>query len=80
MKKRRLKKWVKVILTIIILGISLLMYLEARRIGCIAQTNTFYEGLAIIIWSWILLGQPVSIMAIWGCFDYSKGANNEIFN
>ena len=35
---RRLKKWVKVILTIIIVGISATMYIKTGRLGELAQS------------------------------------------
>lgn len=66
MKKRKLKRWFKITLTIIILAVSLLIYLNTIKLGSLAQTSTKHEILTIISWAWLLLGQTGVILTIWG--------------
>ena len=62
---RRLKKWVKVILTIIIVGISATMYIKSGRLGELAQSSQFYRALTISTWAWLIFGQMISLYLIW---------------
>lgn len=71
MKKRRLKRWVKVILTIIVIAISTFIYSRTITLGKLASTNNYYEIITIFCWAWLIIGQFIVITSIWG-------GNNEI--
>lgn len=65
MKKRRLKKWVKVFITIILLLFSMWMYSKCGILGQMAQSNGFYEALVIMAWVWLLFGPVSVLMLLW---------------
>ena len=52
----RLKKWVKVVLTLIILGVSIYIY---SKLG---YDSSIYQ---ILGWIWLVMIQPVLYMNIW---------------
>lgn len=62
MKRRRLKKWVKILLIIMIILISALIYQKTGKFGELAQDNIFYRVICVSAWIWLLFGQ---IWAIW---------------
>lgn len=57
MKRRRLKKWVKIILIIMIILVSTLIYQKTGKLGELAQNSTIYLGLCLSAWIWLFLGQ-----------------------
>lgn len=65
MKRLRLKKWVKVVLTIVTLMISVIAYLKSAEYGILAQTQSTYELLCIGIWFWLLAGQMIILSLVW---------------
>ena len=67
-KKYKLKGWVKVVLTIILLFVSLSIYLRIGELGQLAQTSIGYLLICIGAWFWLLTGQMIVIVALWG--DY----------
>lgn len=62
---RRLKKWVKVVLTIIIVGVSAVMYIKSGSLGELAQSSQFYKALTLGTWAWLIFGQMISLYLIW---------------
>lgn len=56
MERLRLKKWVKVLLTAIIIIISLLVYLS---------TGKSNYNIEVIKWLWLIGGQMISYSLIW---------------
>ena len=64
-KKKVLKKWVKVALTITVLFIGLVIYSYAGILGEMAQTSKWYLALCIFAWCWLFAGQFLLIELIW---------------
>ena len=60
----RLKKWVKVVLTIILLISTIIMWFYVGEWGKLMATSKTYENLTIFGWMWIIL-QPFIIGSIW---------------
>ena len=56
MEKLRLRKWVKVLLTAIVIIISLLVYLS---------TGKSNYNIEVIKWLWLIGGQMISYSLIW---------------
>lgn len=65
MRKLKLKRWVKVTLTVLIIAISLLLYTKTGTLGKLAQDSKFYESLTLLAWFWIILGQITTISILW---------------
>lgn len=65
MKKRKLKKWVKVILTMLIMILSLMIYSKIGELGILAQNNDFYLLVCAISWVWLMAGQFTTYNLIW---------------
>lgn len=63
--KRKLRKWVKVVLTIILIGISILLYSYAGVIGELAQIYKVYQLVCICVWGWLLVGQMIVYGYLW---------------
>lgn len=64
MKKRRLKKWVKIVLIIMIILLDVIIYRKTGILGELAQTSIFYLVLTIMSWGWLLMGQIIAICLI----------------
>ena len=64
-KKKVLKKWVKVVLTAIVLIIGTLIYNVTYSIGYMAQTSNLYTTLCVLSWFWLLIGQIAVLDSIW---------------
>jgi len=64
--KRKLKKWVKIALIIIVILTSTLIYQKTGFLGILAQSNIIYLVLCVSAWIWLLFGQFVAIYFIVG--------------
>ena len=60
----RLKKWVKVVLTIILLISTIIMWFNVGEWGKLVETSKLHENLTIFGWMWIMV-QPFIIGSIW---------------
>ena len=65
MKKRKLKKWVKVLMTIGVIMFSAGIYSKTYELGIMAPSNDTYAGVCIICWAWLIVGQIALIEYIW---------------
>lgn len=65
MKKKKLKKWVKVVLSIMILGASIYIYSKTNTWGTLAQDSKFYEGLTVLSWLWLILVPVGGLSLLW---------------
>lgn len=66
MKKRlKLRTWVKIILTILILFVSYLVYIGVGILGGIATIDKINEMLVYIGWFWLIVGQVLFLSSIW---------------
>lgn len=63
--KMELRKWAKVVLTILILILSLAVYMKVDYWGFLARSSNFYELVSIIGWFWLIVGQMVVYARIW---------------
>ena len=63
-RKMRLKKRIKIILTIILLVSALFIYLKTGIWGELAQNSKFYENLSLFSWFWLFM-QPFALTMIW---------------
>lgn len=60
----RLKKWVKVTLTVILVMSAIMMYSKVGVWGALAQSSRLYENLTLCGWIWLML-QPFMIGSVW---------------
>lgn len=65
MKKRRLKRWVKVVLTLIVIHISFFIWKQTGTLGELAQKSDFYLVLCASAWGYLLIGQVLIYEIIW---------------
>lgn len=65
MKRLKLKGWVKVVLTIIVLIISAVIYSKVGTLGELAQTHKGYQFICIGAWFWLLTGQVLALTFVW---------------
>ena len=64
-KKLKLKRWVKVLTTLIVIGLGILIYSKLGDIGSEATTNTLASILCIMGWTYLLFVQIVVLSGIW---------------
>ena len=62
----RLRKWVKVVLTIIVIHLSFFIWKQTGIIGNRAETSRLYLGLCMASWFYLIIGQTLIYAAIWG--------------
>lgn len=60
-----LKKWVRVVLTLIVLAFSVYLYTQTDTLGKLAEESNFYKTLCLMAWGWITLGQLTIYSIIW---------------
>lgn len=65
MKKRKLKKWVKILITFLIIIFSVIIYSQAIRLGKLVMINQLYLIRTILAWFWLLMGQFIVIYFVW---------------
>lgn len=65
MKRRRIRKWVKILLTSITIISSALVYVLTVDFGAKAQTSIFYTITTLSAWIWLFLGQFAVYYFIW---------------
>lgn len=65
MKKRKLKKWVKVAISLIVVMVGLLIYAKTGILGQLAQDSIIYLLICITAWIWLFLGQFSLLYFIW---------------
>lgn len=62
---KKLRKWVKVVLTMLLLTLSLIIYMKLDYWGFLARSSNFYVAVSIIGWFWLIVGQMVIYSRIW---------------
>ena len=65
MKKRRLKKWVKILLTILTILVSAVIYILTVVLGTKTQESVFHLAGTITAWIWLFMGQFGAYYLIW---------------
>ena len=62
---KKLRKWVKVVLTMLLLTLSLIIYMKLDYWGFLARSSNFYVAVSIIGWFWLIVGQMAVYARIW---------------
>lgn len=62
---KRLKRWVKIVLTILLLILSFIIYIKLDYWGFLARSSNFYMLVSIIGWFWLTVGQMTVYARIW---------------
>lgn len=62
---KKLRKWVKVVLTTLLLILSLIIYIKLDYWGFLVRSSNFYMLVSIIGWLWLIVGQMVIYSRIW---------------
>ena len=65
MKKRKLRKWVKILLTIMILIFSIIIYILMAKFGAKVQESIISLVGIVCAWIWLILGQFGVYYFIW---------------
>lgn len=64
-KQLKLKRWVKVVLTVVIIIISAFIYSKTGIVGELAQASKLYQLVCFGAWGWLLVGQMITYSVIW---------------
>lgn len=65
MKRIKLRKWVKVVITLIIFLISVKIYAEMGQIQTNSISNINYQLRLVLCWTWLIIGQTMCYMILW---------------
>ena len=65
MKKLRMKRWVKVVITILLIHLSFYIWKQTGILGELAQRNSIYLVLSVMSWIYLLIGQAMIYCKIW---------------
>ena len=63
--KKRLKKWVKVVITVLVGVAGIMLWKQAGTVGELAQTSTTYFILCLLLWFYLLVGQILILKLLW---------------
>lgn len=66
----KLRKWVKVVLTILVILVSFKIYAEMGQIHTKAVSSINYQVIAILGWTWLIIGQIWVYSIIWERKEY----------
>ena len=61
----RLKRWVRVVITLIVIHISFFIWKQIGRLGELAQKDTLYLILCVASWFYLIIGQTLIYEKIW---------------
>lgn len=61
----KLKRWVRVVLTLIVIHISFFIWKQTGTLGRLAQTNNIYLIMCVLSWIYLLIGQILIYERIW---------------
>lgn len=64
-KKIKLKKWVKVVITLILVSVGIVLYHFLANNGAYAVKNTLGSIFIYLGWIWLLVGQIMVIYTMW---------------
>jgi len=62
-KKLKLKRWVKVLISVIVVVAGILIYSKLRDIGSI--NNQFTLTICLLGWFYVLVGQVAILIGLW---------------
>jgi len=61
----RLKRWVRVVITLIVIHISFFVWKQEGIISGLAQNDDFYLVLCVLGWIYLTIGQMLIYEKIW---------------
>lgn len=61
----RLKRWVKVVITLLVVHLSFFIWRQTGILGSLAQKDTFYLILCVLSWLYLTIGQVLIYEKIW---------------
>lgn len=61
----KLKRWVRVLLTLIVIHISFFIWKQTGTLGELAQTSRIYLIMCVLSWFYLLIGQVLIYEKIW---------------
>lgn len=64
-KKMKLKKWVKVVITLILVSVGIVLYHILANKGAYASKNMWCSMLICLGWFWLIVGQIIVICTMW---------------
>lgn len=64
-KKYKLRKWVKIVISAIIIIIGVVIYHYLAKLGAYASENTMSSIFICLGWFWLVFGQISMLYAIW---------------
>ncbi len=65
MKKYKLKKWVRVVITLVIIVLGILIYRYLYFNGALAGKTSKDSIIILLGWFWLVIGQITVLYAIW---------------
>ena len=65
MKKMKLRKWVKIVLTLIVIHLSFFIWKQTGVFGARANSDNVYLVLTLLSWLYLVFGQTLIYKAIW---------------
>lgn len=63
--KKRLKKWVKVVITVLVGVAGIMLWKQAGTVGELAQTSTIFLLLCLLLWFYLIVGQILILKLLW---------------
>ena len=61
----RLKRWLRVVLTLVVIHITFFIWKQTGRLGYLAQDNYIYLIMCVLSWIYLLVGQVFIYEKIW---------------
>lgn len=65
MKRYRLKKWVKVVITLILISLGIIIYGILGDLGSFMGENRLANVFILLGWFWLLVGQIMVLYVMW---------------
>ena len=65
MERLVLKRWVKVVITLMIIVSGILIYRYLGFLGVVEDKTKLGEAILFVGWGWLLLGQTMFLSLIW---------------
>lgn len=65
MKKIRMRRWVKVAVTLVLIHLSFFIWRQTGTLGSLAQHDNGYLILTIMSWLYLTFGQAMIYKSLW---------------
>ena len=63
--KLRMKRWVRIVITLLVIHISFFIWRQTGLLGELAQHSTVYLILCVLSWMYLIVGQVLIYEKIW---------------